>query len=90
MHSYNDTVSANAEVIIERQFRRFSSFEGARSEAVQLLLHLLHFDIPVLQLLMSKVQMPFHLRISEGKYGAIAATMASCFSPRSSAITLLQ
>lgn len=34
---------------------------------------------------MSKVLMPFHLRISEGKYGAIAATMASCFSPRSSA-----
>ncbi len=29
LHSYNDTVNANAEVIIENFFRRFSSLAGA-------------------------------------------------------------
>ena len=28
LHSYNDTVNANAEVIIEHYFRRFLSFEA--------------------------------------------------------------
>ena len=31
LHSYNDTENANAEVIIENFFRRFSSFEGVQN-----------------------------------------------------------